>query len=133
MLSMKLRRPYTTASIWSSGRITCIGATSEEQGHQILMLMPLLMAFDVQLSSRLGMLETALVGYKNMCGNLEKELTNAKQLPVADQSIENVISSEVYQHTKKEWIPTFYSNHVLKRNMWLVRSCSLSEIRLLAQ
>lgn len=31
MVTMKLRRPYTTASIWSSGRITCTGATSEEQ------------------------------------------------------------------------------------------------------
>lgn len=27
MVSMKLRRPYTTASIWSSGKITCTGAT----------------------------------------------------------------------------------------------------------
>ncbi|ALC48526.1 Trf2 [Drosophila busckii] len=31
MVTMKLRRPYTTASIWSSGRITCTGATSEIQ------------------------------------------------------------------------------------------------------
>lgn len=31
MVTMKLRRPYTTASIWSSGRITCTGATSESQ------------------------------------------------------------------------------------------------------
>lgn len=31
MVTMKLRRPYTTASIWSSGKITCTGATSEEQ------------------------------------------------------------------------------------------------------
>lgn len=29
MVTMKLRRPYTTASIWSSGKITCTGATSE--------------------------------------------------------------------------------------------------------
>lgn len=29
MLTMRLRRPYTTASVWSSGRITCTGATSE--------------------------------------------------------------------------------------------------------
>lgn len=29
MVSMKLRNPYTTASIWSSGKITCTGATSE--------------------------------------------------------------------------------------------------------
>ncbi|KAI8428199.1 hypothetical protein MSG28_002433 [Choristoneura fumiferana] len=33
MVTMKLRRPYTTASIWSSGRITCTGATSEEQAR----------------------------------------------------------------------------------------------------
>lgn len=31
MITMKLRRPYTTASIWSSGKITCTGATSEDQ------------------------------------------------------------------------------------------------------
>uniref|UniRef100_A0AAG5DA56 TATA box-binding protein-like 1 n=1 Tax=Anopheles atroparvus TaxID=41427 RepID=A0AAG5DA56_ANOAO len=31
MVTMKLRRPYTTASIWSSGKITCTGATSEVQ------------------------------------------------------------------------------------------------------
>ncbi|XP_035726924.1 TATA box-binding protein-like protein 1 [Vespa mandarinia] len=29
MITMKLRRPYTTASIWSSGKVTCTGATSE--------------------------------------------------------------------------------------------------------
>lgn len=33
MVTMKLRKPYTTASIWSSGKITCTGATSEEQSH----------------------------------------------------------------------------------------------------
>lgn len=31
MVTMKLRKPYTTASIWSSGKITCTGATSEDQ------------------------------------------------------------------------------------------------------
>lgn len=30
MLTMKIRAPYTTASIWSSGKVTCTGATSEE-------------------------------------------------------------------------------------------------------
>ncbi|XP_066157530.1 TATA box-binding protein-like 1 [Euwallacea fornicatus] len=30
MITMKLRRPYTTASIWSSGKVTCTGATSED-------------------------------------------------------------------------------------------------------
>jgi len=30
MVSMKIRKPYSTASIWSSGKITCTGATSEE-------------------------------------------------------------------------------------------------------
>jgi len=29
MVTMKLRNPYTTASVWSSGKITCTGATSE--------------------------------------------------------------------------------------------------------
>lgn len=33
MVTMKLRRPYTTASIWSSGRVTCTGATSEDQAR----------------------------------------------------------------------------------------------------
>ncbi|KAK0052162.1 TATA box-binding protein-like protein 1 [Biomphalaria pfeifferi] len=31
MLNMKLRRPNTTATIWSSGKVTCTGATSEDQ------------------------------------------------------------------------------------------------------
>ncbi|XP_029649849.1 TATA box-binding protein-like 1 [Octopus sinensis] len=31
MLNMKLRRPNTTASIWSSGKVTCTGATSEDE------------------------------------------------------------------------------------------------------
>ncbi|KAF8781924.1 TATA box-binding protein-like protein 1 [Argiope bruennichi] len=30
MVTMKLRKPYTTASIWSSGKVTCTGATSDE-------------------------------------------------------------------------------------------------------
>ncbi|CAN8001177.1 unnamed protein product [Ixodes hexagonus] len=30
MLTMKIRAPYTTASMWSSGKVTCTGATSEE-------------------------------------------------------------------------------------------------------
>lgn len=33
MVTMKLRQPYTTASIWSSGKITCTGANSEEQAR----------------------------------------------------------------------------------------------------
>ncbi|XP_073995176.1 TATA box-binding protein-like 1 isoform X2 [Rhodnius prolixus] len=33
MLTMKLRRPYTTASMWSSGKVTCTGATSEESSR----------------------------------------------------------------------------------------------------
>jgi len=30
MVTMKLRHPYTTASIWSSGKITCTGANTED-------------------------------------------------------------------------------------------------------
>ncbi|GFY42509.1 TATA box-binding protein-like protein 1 [Trichonephila inaurata madagascariensis] len=30
MVTMKLRKPHTTASIWSSGKITCTGATSDD-------------------------------------------------------------------------------------------------------
>jgi len=30
MVTMRLRNPYTTATIWSSGKLTCTGATSEE-------------------------------------------------------------------------------------------------------
>lgn len=70
---------------------------------------------DVQLRSRLDMLEKTLVGYKDMCCNLEKELTNAKQLPVADQSIENVISTESYEHTKKELDTMRLENERLRR------------------
>ncbi|XP_034936947.1 TATA box-binding protein-like protein 1 [Chelonus insularis] len=31
MITMKLRRPLTTASIWSSGKVTCTGAETEEE------------------------------------------------------------------------------------------------------
>ncbi|KAL4235969.1 TATA box-binding protein-like protein 1 [Mactra antiquata] len=30
MMYMRLRRPYTTANVWSSGKITCTGAQSED-------------------------------------------------------------------------------------------------------
>lgn len=30
MVTMKLRNPMSTASMWSSGKVTCTGATSEE-------------------------------------------------------------------------------------------------------
>ncbi|MCL4152509.1 UNVERIFIED_CONTAM: hypothetical protein GTU68_033627 [Idotea baltica] len=33
MVTLKLRRPLTTASIWSSGKITCTGSTSEDQAR----------------------------------------------------------------------------------------------------
>ncbi|XP_037798206.1 TATA box-binding protein-like 1 [Penaeus monodon] len=33
MVTMKLRKPLTTASIWSSGKITCTGSTSELQAR----------------------------------------------------------------------------------------------------
>jgi transcription initiation factor TFIID TATA-box-binding protein len=33
MVTMKLRHPYTTASIWSSGKITCTGANSNENAR----------------------------------------------------------------------------------------------------
>ncbi|XP_059479356.1 TATA box-binding protein-like 1 [Neocloeon triangulifer] len=33
MVTMKLRRPYTTASIWSSGKVTVTGATTEACAH----------------------------------------------------------------------------------------------------
>lgn len=33
MITMKLRQPYTTASMWSSGKITCTGANSEDQAR----------------------------------------------------------------------------------------------------
>lgn len=36
MVTMKLRKPYTTASMWSSGKITCTGATSEVHVSHIL-------------------------------------------------------------------------------------------------
>jgi len=34
MVTMKLRRPYCTASIWSSGKVTCTGSTSEAEARQ---------------------------------------------------------------------------------------------------
>ncbi|CAL4094649.1 unnamed protein product [Meganyctiphanes norvegica] len=33
MVTMKLRKPSTTASVWSSGKITCTGSTSESQAR----------------------------------------------------------------------------------------------------
>lgn len=33
MATMKLRKPWTTASMWSSGKITCTGASSEPEAH----------------------------------------------------------------------------------------------------
>jgi len=33
MVTMKLRHPYTTASIWSSGKVTCTGANTEEDAR----------------------------------------------------------------------------------------------------
>lgn len=30
VVNMKIRKPYVTANIWSSGKVTCTGATSEE-------------------------------------------------------------------------------------------------------
>jgi transcription initiation factor TFIID TATA-box-binding protein len=33
MASMKLRKPSTTANIWSSGKVTCAGAKSEEEAY----------------------------------------------------------------------------------------------------
>ena len=34
MVNMKLRKPYTTATIWSSGKITCAGAKSEAEAYK---------------------------------------------------------------------------------------------------
>lgn len=33
MVNMKLRKPYTTSTIWSSGKITCAGAKSEPDAY----------------------------------------------------------------------------------------------------
>lgn len=44
MVTMKLRKPYTTASIWSSGKITCTGATSEDQ-VSVASFQPLIVQF----------------------------------------------------------------------------------------
>lgn len=34
MVNMKLRKPYTTATIWSSGKVTCAGAKSEQDAYK---------------------------------------------------------------------------------------------------
>ena len=34
MVNMKLRKPYTTATMWSSGKITCAGAKSESDAYK---------------------------------------------------------------------------------------------------
>lgn len=33
MVNMKLRKPYTTATIWSSGKVTCAGAKTEKDAY----------------------------------------------------------------------------------------------------
>ena len=39
MVTMKLRHPYTTASIWSSGKITCTGANTGQRLVIFLLLL----------------------------------------------------------------------------------------------
>lgn len=34
MVNMKLRKPYTTATMWSSGKVTCAGAKSESDAYK---------------------------------------------------------------------------------------------------
>lgn len=34
IVNMRLRKPYTTATVWSSGKITCVGARSEEDAYK---------------------------------------------------------------------------------------------------
>lgn len=34
MVNMKLRKPYTTATMWSSGKVTCAGAKSEQDAYK---------------------------------------------------------------------------------------------------
>ena len=34
VVNMKLRKPNTTATIWSSGKITCVGAKSEQEAYK---------------------------------------------------------------------------------------------------
>lgn len=34
MVNMKLRKPYTTATIWSSGKVTCAGAKTEQDAYK---------------------------------------------------------------------------------------------------
>ena len=34
IVNMRLRKPYTTATVWSSGKITCVGAKSETDAYK---------------------------------------------------------------------------------------------------
>lgn len=69
----------------------------------------------IQLRYRLDMLEKTLTGYREMCANLEKELTNVKLLPNADSSLESALNSESYEHFKREIDSLRMENERLRR------------------
>ncbi|KAM7342651.1 mitotic arrest-deficient 1 isoform 2-T2 [Cochliomyia hominivorax] len=73
-----------------------------------------------QLKMRVEMLEKTLMGYKDMCASLEKELTIAKALPNTDPIMEQsanvtVDSSVSYDHFKKELDLLRVDNERLRR------------------
>ncbi|XP_005179030.1 mitotic spindle assembly checkpoint protein MAD1 [Musca domestica] len=83
---------------------------------------PDLSSTENQLKTRIEMLEKTLVGYKDMCASLEKELNTAKSLPnsdpTGDQSSVNMsvdANATGYEHFKKELDTLRMENERLRR------------------
>lgn len=68
-----------------------------------------------QLRCRLDMLEKTLVAYKDMCGNLEKELSVQKLNPEMSPSSLDIGMNDSYEHFKKEIENLRMENERLKR------------------
>lgn len=68
MVTMKLRKPYTTASIWSSGKITCTGATSEDNVSDSL----LFYQYQFYIINFMGFLTQAKVAARRYARMLQK-------------------------------------------------------------
>uniref|UniRef100_A0A1B0A9Q5 Mitotic spindle assembly checkpoint protein MAD1 n=1 Tax=Glossina pallidipes TaxID=7398 RepID=A0A1B0A9Q5_GLOPL len=92
---------------------------------------------ETQLRCRVEMLEKTLMGYKDMCNNLEKELHINKNLKTSEASGENIIPSVEatigYEHFKKELDTLRMENERLRRRkeeleLELERHCLKSDL-----
>uniref|UniRef100_A0A1B0AKS3 Uncharacterized protein n=1 Tax=Glossina palpalis gambiensis TaxID=67801 RepID=A0A1B0AKS3_9MUSC len=92
---------------------------------------------ETQLRCRVEMLEKTLMGYKDMCNNLEKELHINKNLKASEASGENIIPNVEatigYEHFKKELDTLRVENERLRRRkeeleLELERHCLKSDL-----